>query len=296
MAYAILRARKIKSWPAIGAAARHNDRRSAPANADPTRGVQMLVGTGDVEAEARTRLLAVGIDPTRLRKDGVIAIEAIVTASPGYFRPGRDASAGVWDADRLAAWLDAALRFLAAEWGDRIVSVVLHTDEATPHLHVVWLPIDDTPRKRGPVVRLNAGRWLDGRAKLIELQDRYARAMANIGLERGVRGSRAHHKTVTRLYGALQANAKAAEHLARLAALKLGQAELSRRRALDHEQRSRRLFEQAEVIYRHAVELLPSLARSILAAPIHKLGAMLQVPVAARARRNQLVHDRLELE
>jgi len=84
-------------------------------------------------------------------------------------------------------------RFLVAEWGDRIVSVVLHTDEATPHLRVVWLPIDDAPRKRGPAVRLNAGRWLDGAAKLRGMQDRYAAAMAGLDLERGVRGSRSHH-------------------------------------------------------------------------------------------------------
>jgi len=270
MAYAILRTRKLKSWAALGAAARHNDRRSAPANADPTRGIQMIVGTGDIAAEARARLIAAGIDPTRLRRDGVLAVEAIITASPGFFRPGRDGAAGVWDADRLAAWLDAAKRFLAAEWGNWIVSVVLHTDEATPHLHVTWLPIDDTPRKRGPAVRLNAGRWLDGAAKLRGIQDRYAAAMAGLGLERGVRGARLHHQKVARMYGAMQADADAAA--------------LSRRQAQG-------LLDQAEAIYRQAAELLPSLARSALMAPIRSLGALLR-PVAGRGRQNQVVRER----
>lgn len=271
MAYAILRTRKLKSWAALGAAARHNDRRSAPANADPSRGIQMLVGTGDIEAEARARLLAAGIDPARLRKDGVLAVEAIITASPGFFRPGRDGAAGVWDPDRLAAWLDAAKRFLAAEWGDRIVSVVLHTDEATPHLHVVWLPIDDTPRKRGPAVRLNAGRWLDGAAKLRGMQDRYAAAMADLGLERGVRGSRIHHQKVARMYGAMQADADAAA--------------LARRQAQG-------LLDQAEALYRQVTALLPGLSRTALAVPLRSLNLLLRTPVAGRNRRNQVVRER----
>jgi len=68
---AILRTRKLKSWAALGMASRHNDQRSAPVDADPPRGIWMLVGTADIEAEASARLRAAVFDPGRLTKDGV---------------------------------------------------------------------------------------------------------------------------------------------------------------------------------------------------------------------------------
>jgi hypothetical protein len=152
-----------------------------------------------------------------------------------------------------------------------VVSVALHLDEATPHLHIVWLPIDDTQRRRGPAVRLNAGRWLDGAAKLRGLLDRYAAAVAWLGLERGVRGARAHHRTVARLYGALQADADAAA--------------LSRRQA-------RTLLDQAEALYRQVTALLPGLSQAALAAPMRSLNLLLRGPVAERNGRNQVARER----
>jgi hypothetical protein len=281
VAYAILRIRKLKSWQELAAAGRHNDRQSRPANADPAGRVVQIVGNGDVEAEARAKLREAGIDPARLRKNAVLAIEAIITASPAYFRPGRPGAAGIWDQDQLNAWLDCVRRFLAAEWGGsrRIVSVTLHLDEATPHCHVVWLPIDDTPRKRGPPgSRLNAARWLDGRSKLSALQDRYAAAMAELGIERGARGSRAHHHSVRQMYGSMERDAEAAA--------------LARRQAEAHERQARTLRDQAEAIYRQAALLLPALARSVLAEPIRRLGVLLRQPVARAERQNQLGLER----
>jgi hypothetical protein len=290
MSYAILRTKKIKSWAALGAVARHNDRRSSPVNADPAGQVVQLVGNGDIEAEARARLISAGIDPSRLRKDAVVAVEALLTASPRYFRPGCPAAAGVWDQDRLDAWLDRVKQFLGAEWGNRVVSVTLHLDEATPHLHVVWLPIDDTPRKRGPATRLNAGRWLDGAAKLRALQDRYGVAMAQLGLERGVRRSRARHDDVRRMYGAMQRDAETATTLTRRTAVKLGEAEFARRQAAEQERKARRLLDAVEAIYRQIQALLPDLVRSALATPIRQLRQQL-APVAERAERDDLVRE-----
>jgi Plasmid recombination enzyme len=271
MAFAILRTRKLTSWAMVAAAGRHNSRQSSPINADPDGRIVHLVGAGDIVAEARARMVSAGIDPARLRKNAVVAVEVLLTASPGYFRPGRTGSAGVWDPDRLNAWLDAVKRFLAAEWGDRVVSVTLHLDESTVHMHVCWCGVDDTPRTRGPPVRLNVGRWLDGAAKLRALQDRYAAAMAELGLERGVRRSRASHQDVRRMYGSMQSDAEAAT--------------LARSQAEGLERQARTLLDQAEAIYRQAAELLPALARSVLAKPIKRLGALLRRPVAERERQ-----------
>lgn len=40
-------------------------------------------------------------------------------------------------------WVDLNVRFLRAKFGDRLVSVIEHTDEAHPHLHAYILPLGD---------------------------------------------------------------------------------------------------------------------------------------------------------
>ena len=211
--FAILRVSKIKGWGKLRQVDGHNVRRDMPPNADPTRSAAVLVGSGDAVADVRARLKDAGIDATRLRRNGVLAAELLLTASPEYFRPGRADAAGEWDPDRVAAWQAATLAHLRKQWGVNLVSAGLHLDETTPHIWAIVVPVDETPRKRGPRVRLNAARWFDGRDKLASLQDAYGEAVSSLGLERGVRGSKARHEDIRRCYATIHADAKKAEAL-----------------------------------------------------------------------------------
>ena len=80
-------------------------------------------------------------------------------------------------------------------------------DEQTPHLHVTVVPIVTTERKKkaseakarkhyrtksGNAPRLSADSIMT-RENLTHFQDTYAEAMAQFGLERGIRGSEARH-------------------------------------------------------------------------------------------------------
>ncbi|HRC26368.1 MAG TPA: plasmid recombination protein [Alphaproteobacteria bacterium] len=76
-------------------------------------------------------------------------VQMVLSASPGYFRaPGQ--GPGEWDADKLAAWEAATLKWLRDEYGDDLAHVDLHLDEETPHMHVLIVPTyGKTARKPG---------------------------------------------------------------------------------------------------------------------------------------------------
>jgi hypothetical protein len=202
--FAICRVEKIKDVSAITAMAGHQMRSRDCPNADVARENSLLVGTGDVIADVERRI---GGSGAKSRKNSVRAIEAVLSASPRFFRPEAPEAVGTWEEERLNDWAPKAVDWLQSHFGhDNVVSAVLHLDESTPHIHAVIVPVDDTPKARGPAIRLNAARWLDGRACLAQMQDSYAEAMAPLGLERGIRGRRVTHQRVSQLYGRLVAD------------------------------------------------------------------------------------------
>lgn len=187
--YAICRLGKVSSWGSVGAMAEHHMRTRPTPNADPAPKLrpQVLHGSGDPESDVRAYIETRGIKP---RKDAVLAVEVLLTASPEYFRPGRPDAYGQFDADRVDVWLKHQGAWLTKRYGDRLVSAVLHLDEATPHLHAVVVPGElKLDRRRKPPVEvwsLNARGLVGGAQVLRELQDDYAAAMAPLGLQRGV--------------------------------------------------------------------------------------------------------------
>mgnify|MGYP006280068539 CR=1 FL=1 len=199
--FAICRVEKVKEPSSLKAMAGHQMRSRFCPNADADRDNRLLLGTGDVVADVGRRISESG---AKVRTNSVRAIEAVLSASPTFFRPDTPEAVGTWQPERLRVWAPAAVSWLQEYFGrQNVVSAVLHLDESTPHLHAVIVPVDNTPTQRGPSVRLNAARWLDGRARLAEMQDSYARAMAPLGLERGIKGRRIKHQKVAYLYGKL---------------------------------------------------------------------------------------------
>ncbi|MGE5503666.1 MAG: plasmid recombination protein [Actinomycetota bacterium] len=226
--FCILRhGRKSHTWGELRQAAAHT-MRDAPwlgQNIDAERSAANLVlaGTGDVVEDVRARLAAVGLDP---KPGQVVARELLLTAGSEYFaadgHSGRD---GNFAPDRLAAWQAESLAFLREEFGANLCTVVLHMDEAVPHLHAwaatavkVEKKARGRPRKDGtrpaPVIgwTLNHDKVMGtGKSAFSARQDRYAAAMAALGLRRGVRQSRAHHQPIRQFYAELPAKLAAVE-------------------------------------------------------------------------------------
>jgi hypothetical protein len=187
----------IKTWTDMRAANVHNARTKPLAHAMVgAPAPEHLVGTGDLVADVKQHLRTAKIDPGRLRKNGVIAYEAILSASAEFF----DAGSAEERAGRLTAWKAAQRAWALKRYGaHRVASMVLHVDEKVPHIHLVVIPFEvktDGRRKDGEPRWSLVGRIISGPGRFDEVQDEYAAAMASFGLTRGVRGSGRKHEPV----------------------------------------------------------------------------------------------------
>jgi len=204
-AYAVLRLAKLKTAGAIKALGRHNERTRATPNADPDRqGSNVrLAGSGDWLADAQARLEAV---EGRIRSNAVLGIEHVLTASPEWFERA--------SAAQVQAWVARSMDWLHTTYGtSNVVAAVFPDDERTPHLQALVVPVTAEGR-------LSANAYIGGsRLRLVELQDSYARAVADLGLERGVRGSPAEHQAVRDWYAKLEQPLRAAAAVARAASV-----------------------------------------------------------------------------
>ena len=193
--FTVLRIQKLKTWGAIGGSGKHNQRERETPNADAAR-----------TAENRTvAQVKEAIGTQRIRKNAVLGVEMLLSASPEYFRPGQTEKAGEYDAHRLNSWVDASTQWLQERYGNRVVKAVLHLDEATPHIHALLVPLDDTGK-------LNCRALFGGsRHTLSLLQTDYADAVKSLGITRGIENSRATHQKVSQFYSII-----GKEHLAEI--------------------------------------------------------------------------------
>jgi hypothetical protein len=195
MAYAIARLKKLKRGNISGSAS-HTARERETPNADPTQKNIRFIGSLDPEERLEDLVLAKIGDSEQKRKirtDGVYCVELLLSASPSYFRPDCPTQAGYYEPQKLDNWVEATHQWLADEYGNRIVRAELHLDEATPHIHAYFVPLDDQGQ-------LRCNHFFDGRQKIQQFQDSYYQTMRLIGLERGIKGSRAKHQDIKDFY------------------------------------------------------------------------------------------------
>ena len=209
--YAVLRVdrRKAKAMAAIAASSAHTMREKPTHNADPEGTAPVVIHPADGKTPYQAaRLLLEGAE--RRNRDTVLCREIVLSASPSYFRPGRENMGGVFELDRVKVWATASLAWAKRQWPDQLASMVLHLDEQTPHLHLLVVP----RVKSATGWKLNSKALFD-RERLRELQTGYGEAMAPLGIRRGEPGSQAAHSEVRQFYGAVQA-AKALPQRTRL--------------------------------------------------------------------------------
>jgi hypothetical protein len=196
--FAIMRTAKLKSFVQITGAQKHNNRAQDTPNADPSRLDlnQQLIGTPDLNADVRAR-----IGDATIRKNAVICVEQLLTASPDFFEKDPSTSHG-YNQQQLDAWVKANLDYISHKWGDNCVNAVLHLDETTPHIHLFIVPMDYSKKATGS---LNAAGLIGGhKYKMKKMQDEYAEAMKPFGLERGIQKTKANHEDIKRLYADIE--------------------------------------------------------------------------------------------
>lgn len=209
MQYAILRHGKIKA-PLMGAAVAHNNRTSKleKCNIDATLTPlnQVLKGEGSVAERLANKLKVL---TTKVRKDAVVAVELMLSASPEWFDGLTTDRAALHQHPKFRQWANNAMKWARQEFGQNIIDVALHMDESSPHMHVLAVPLT----KDG---RLCAKEVL-ARSELTRRQDSYAKAMEELGLSRGDPAKETKRRHI-KLTEKPQGGGKASELAAQLAA------------------------------------------------------------------------------
>nr|WP_315227548.1 MobV family relaxase [uncultured Albidiferax sp.] len=198
--HSIIRTKKHKSIGSVKFRENHTYRRVETPNADQTKQHKnkLLFGQENY-AEGLTNFLEKYEQAgNHVRKNGVLAIEYLLTASPEFFDEG---SKNERD-DRLKKWCEAQIDFMKKEHGDKnILCMYLHLDEKTAHIEAFVVPVD-------PKGKLNCKSFLGGKSKLQGLQTRYATHNKDFGLVRGLKGSKATHQQVQKFYEQIKQPAK----------------------------------------------------------------------------------------
>ena len=200
--YAVLRVdrRKAKAMAAIAASSAHTMREKPTPNADPDAAAPLVLYLADGKTPYQAaRHLLDGAE--RRNRETVLCREIVLSASPSYFRPGRESMGGVFEQGKLKAWAVASLAWAKRQWPDQLASFVVHTDEQNIHAHLLVVPRVESA---AGVWKLNSKALFD-RERLRELQTGYGEALAPLGIRRGEPGSQAVHSEVRQFYGAVNA-------------------------------------------------------------------------------------------
>lgn len=191
MKYCILRTAKLSTIGSIAGSAKHTFREIAVPNPDAAR--THLNWTSGAQSSAELCEAVKARLPTKLRKDAVLCIEYLITASPEWLKNSSEK-------ERLK-YFNGAIAWLQKRHGaSNIVCLNLQRDELSEHLVAYVLP------------RTKDGRWsakdfLGGRAKLVAMQtDFWERVGKPVGLQRGLEGSTAKHTTAKQYSAALARN------------------------------------------------------------------------------------------
>ena len=174
--YAILRFTKYKG-PEIGHIESHNERTKEKYASNPDidtsrshLNFHLVFPERKYRAEAEKQIAEAGC---RTRSDSVRVVEALVTASPEFFRGKKKAE--------IKAYFTVALDFIQKHQSkDTIISAVVHMDEKTPHMHLCFVPLTEDKR-------LSAKEIVGNKKKLTWWQDGFWKHMVGKypDLERG---------------------------------------------------------------------------------------------------------------
>lgn len=174
--YAILRFAKYKG-PEIGNIEAHNERKKEHYASNPDVDLtqtkynfHLVEPKGKYRSKTEKQIAETGC---KTRKDSIRLVEALVTASPEFFR-GKKRS-------EVKEYFDYALRFIEKHQSPKtIISAVVHMDEKTPHMHLSFVPLTSDGR-------LSAKEIIGNKKKLTWWQDEFWKYMVKKypDLERG---------------------------------------------------------------------------------------------------------------
>ena len=160
--YAILRFAKYKG-PTLSRIESHNERTKEAYASNPDIDTERSrLNFHPVKPKGKYRDVSKQIireSGCRVRKDSVTAVEVLITASPEFFVGKKPRE--------VKEFFDYALEFMKAKQdAATYISAVVHVDEKTPHMHLIFVPLT-------PDNRLSAKTIIGNRKKLTQWQDEF---------------------------------------------------------------------------------------------------------------------------
>jgi len=184
MHFAIMRCAKLSSFGSVAASLQHCFRERETLNADAARSFKNQHAAASRSDEALGSLRS--LLPEKRRKDAVLCIEYMMSASPEWFQTSSEA--------KQAEFFKEARQWLEKKYGaDRVIVSTVHNDETTPHLTAYVVPLT----KDG---RLSAKDFIGNKSKMSADQSSFAKSVGKLGLKRGIEGSEAAHTTIKEFY------------------------------------------------------------------------------------------------
>ena len=168
MPYAILRFQKRKAG-SVAACERHNERKKEAYKSNPDIDMECSKYNYHLvppprytyKKEINRMVQEAGC---KVRKDSVMMVETLITASPEFMNS--------LPPEEQKAYFAMALDFIAERVGKQnILSAVVHMDEKTPHMHLCFVPIT-------PEGKLSAKYFLGNQKSLSEWQTAYHERMS----------------------------------------------------------------------------------------------------------------------
>lgn len=194
-AFAITRTEKIKAWSTLAKSVGHNlrtsadDRQHINPNSEPNR---VLVGSENWLSEWKEQVEGMHLRKLAQGCNHTLAREFFFGTSPEWAASRSKA--------QIDAWAEANIQWVKKRFGaENVKFAILHLDEQTPHIacYVVGVKKDPKNRGNGWTLSDSALKLGGNKNQLSILQDEYAEAMKPFELERGLKNSKAKHKTTS---------------------------------------------------------------------------------------------------
>lgn len=175
----VMRCAKLKQMGNISSSLQHTFRDIETEHADPKlkhlNQPEGAESTAEALEKIRARL------PEKFRKDAVRTIEYVFSASSEWWPEQTE--------ETKKAFFDRSLGWLKDKYGEEnVICSMIHNDEQTPHMAAYVVPVT-------PEGKLSAAQFIGSRGLLRGDQTAIWKAVEDLGLERGVEGSKAKHTT-----------------------------------------------------------------------------------------------------
>lgn len=194
--YTCVRIAPIKSFAELKKVCTHNTRKeeertSTHIDTERIRLNKVLVGTWDDDFVRMCKdeiNASIYYTTHKIRKNAVYGFEVVI------HYPGNSND----DQNKIERWAFLTKEWIQENFGKDVVkNMVLHMDEAMPHIHAVGIPMYENDKGER---KLKYTEYVNGPVHLSVLQTSYATKVKELGFLRGVKSSPAKHQEMKKVY------------------------------------------------------------------------------------------------